>query len=197
MALEQEPKKEEGSSVLSKVLWGAAIAGAAVGAVYASPAILHGIGSVSDKVADTFFTTASTTYIPSGSVAAQVPTDFGATLHNFGNSVSGLGDSVSKTLTEVFTNPATATAASSTVGTVETVKAAAGNLGSDIKHAAGVLMDNPGATATIAGSAVIGTGVGLGVKSWAQKVGERQKYDTMAARIEAERGTGGQGQGIV
>ncbi|MFO1242089.1 MAG: hypothetical protein U1E36_02660 [Rickettsiales bacterium] len=183
MALEQEPKQEnkEGSSVLSKVLWGAAIAGAAVGAVYAAAPVLHSVGSVAEWTADKFFTVAQGVS-PTGE---NVHSAIGTAIDNFGEKAGFLGDKVSSTLGQVFTNPNAATA--TTEGVLDSAKQFTNNSWEGIKHATGVLVDHPAATATIAGSAVVGTGVGMGVKSWAQKVGKNKDYDSMAARIEAER----------
>lgn len=211
MALEQEEPKQESSSTLSKVVWGALIAGAAAGAVALSPHILAGVGSVAQSAAD-YFTT------PGGTSVGSSAYTTGAALNSFGDGAKELGKDVSTTLNNVFSNAPAATptaaevvskaagggaatqatldvakqAAGAVAGTdtgiVNTAKDVVGKVSDKVSTGFSALVDKPAATATIAGSALAGAGVGLGVKSWAQRVGQKKDYETMAARIEAERG---------
>lgn len=199
MAMEQQEQPKQESSTLSKVLWGAAITGAAVGAVMATPSILNGVGSVAQSAAD-YFTT------PGGaSVGSSIYTGTGTALNNFADGAKDLSANVSKILAGGVANAdAAATAVVETTkeavkdgSTIEAVKDAAGKVGGSISNTASAMWENPGATATIAGSALAGAGVGVGVKNWAQRVGsKKQDYDTMAARIEAERTQGVTGPAI-
>lgn len=181
MALEEQPKQEESSSTLSKVVWGALIAGAAVGAAALSPHVLAGVGNVADWTADKFFTVAQGVS-PTGE---NVHSAIGTKIDDFGDSAKALGEKVSAVFSNAFSNPAAVKGAE---GIVDTASQLATNTGSGVSHAATTLWNSPGATATIAGSALAGAGVGLGVKSWAQRVGSKKnEYETQAARIEAER----------
>lgn len=195
MALEEQPKQEEGSSTLSKVVWGALIAGAAVGAAALSPHIVAGVGSAAEWGADTFFTSTPSAYTP-GDTLQPVVSSVGESLNNFADGAKDLSTNISNIFAGGVANADaaakvvadTASTAVTDGGTFDAVKDAAGKVGGSISNTASALWEHPGATATIAGSALAGAGVGVGVKNWAQRVGSKKnEYETQAARIEAER----------
>ena len=208
MALEQEEPKQESSSTLSKVVWGALIAGAAAGAVALSPHILAGVGSVAQSAAD-YFTTPGGTSVGSSAYTSTgaALNSTGAALNSFADGAKELGKDVSTTLNNVFSNAPAATptaaevvskaagggaatqatldvakqAAGAVAGTdtgiVNTAKDVVGKVSDKVSTGFSALVDKPAATATIAGSALAGAGVGLGLRLPHQDARHRRGQD--------------------